>query len=195
MQMNDMKKSYEKEVAKLNDKIDYLLQCEEKFFYLKGRFIYKSFCDFIFLIFDINVEIKIEDKKALLEQFAIKKNVNLEKIKLIIEEIRKVYCQQTQESHWRPTEKEIKEYILALYDDKKGEQDLLKQFFESSAPETEIIELIKKNDDLTLVNNSNKEIKVKEKEKSKINSEINNMLGVERKERLLEILLDIFGFK
>ena len=193
--MNDMKKSYEKEVAKLNDKIDYLLQCEEKFFYLKGRFIYKSFCDFIFLIFDINVEIKIEDKKALLEQFAIKKNVNLEKIKLIIEEIRKVYCQQTQESHWRPTEKEIKEYILALYDDKKGEQDLLKQFFESSAPETEIIELIKKNDDLTLVNNSNKEIKVKEKEKSKINSEINNMLGVERKERLLEILLDIFGFK
>ena len=162
---------------------------------MKGRFIYKSFCDFIFLIFDINVEIKLEDKKALLEQFAIKNNVNLEKIKLIIEEIRKVYSQQTQESHWRPTEKEIKEYILALYDDKKGEQDLLKQFFEYSAPETEIIELIKKNDDLTIVNNSNKEIKVKEKEKSKINSEINNMLGVERKERLLEILLDIFGFK
>ena len=193
--MNVMKKSYEKEVAKLNDKIDYLLQYKEKFFYLKGRFIYKSFCDFIFLIFDINVEIKLEDKKALLEQFAIKNNVNLEKIKLIIEEIRKVYSQQTQESHWRPTEKEIKEYILALYDDKKGEQDLLKQFFEYSAPETEIIELIKKNDDLTIVNNSNKEIKVKEKEKSKINSEINNMLGVERKERLLEIFLDIFGFK
>ena len=73
VQMNVMKKSYEKEVAKLNDKIDYLLHYKEKFFYLKGRFIYKSFCDFIFLIFNINVEMKLEEKKALLEKFAIKK--------------------------------------------------------------------------------------------------------------------------
>ena len=115
----------------------------------------------------------------------------MKKLKLIIEEIRKIYNEQTQESHWNPSENEIREYILALYD-KKAEKDLLRKFFENSSPEKEIIKLIKKNNELAIVNFSNKEINEKENEKSNINNEINNMLGVERKKHLLKIFLDIF---
>ena len=60
-----MKKEHEKEIKKLNDKINDLLFYEEKYLCLKVKFIFKGFIDYLFLIFDIYIEIKNDDKKCI----------------------------------------------------------------------------------------------------------------------------------
>lgn len=81
------------------------------------------------------------------------------------------YKIQTKESNWIPKEIQIKEYILSFYNGFGYERDeklILESFFEKSCPEKEIIELIRKNNEFIINNNSNKEPKIKEVEKSKI---------------------------
>lgn len=63
--MKDIKKEHNSEILKLNDKINDLLFYEDKYMNLKGRFIYKSFIDYLFLILGINVDMKLEDKKII----------------------------------------------------------------------------------------------------------------------------------
>ena len=86
--IKDMDREHEKEIIQLNDKINDLLFYEEKYFYLKGRFIFKSFRDYLFLIFGINIEMKMEEKKYLLDDFSKKNHINLKRIKSMIEIIR-----------------------------------------------------------------------------------------------------------
>ena len=52
-------------VNKLNEKIEILLEDKKKYDTLKGIFIYRAFIDYLFLIFDIKIDLEYSDKKKL----------------------------------------------------------------------------------------------------------------------------------
>lgn len=55
--------SNKNEISKLNEKIENLSEDKKKYDNLKGRFIFKSFIDYLFLIYDISIDLKYDDKK------------------------------------------------------------------------------------------------------------------------------------
>ena len=191
-QIKNMTKEIEnnkKEIKHLNDKISNLLFFEEKYNLLKGRFIYKTFTDYLFLILGINIEIKFDDKLKLFKDNIEKNKINKVSLSLITY-ANKIYNSQTEESHWKPNQDDIRKYILSLYNEE--EKKLLLKFFEKAKPEDEIISLIKKNNEITKINNSKNTPEDKKKEIEIINSQIHHMIRDERRELLLNILKEIF---
>ena len=195
-EFDKQQKKLEEQQNEINELKKNLQGFEKKYNKLKGRFIYKSFYDYILLIFGIPIEESPKNKEILFEQNLELHKIKSKKFEFIVNDMKNSYLTQTGESHWVPEGEQIKEYILSLYnkfegDDEREEKKILKKFFEKSCPEKEIIQLIKKNNEFTLNNNSDKEPQIKEQAKKKINNEINNLINNARKVQLLKIIKEI----
>ena len=195
-EFEDRLKNQETKIKELNRETKELQSFKQKYQKIKGRFIYKSFYDYILLVFGIPIEENYKNKENLLENQLKKNEIKSKKFEFIINDMKNTYLSQNGESHCLPEENKIMEYILSIYNEyedghERDEKKFIKKFFETSHPETEIIELIKKNNEFTLNNNSDKEHLIKEKEKKRINDEINNLLNDVRKQELLKIIKEI----
>ena len=194
--LDNQKKNFENQQNEINDLKMKLYDFEQKYNNLKGRFIYKSFYDYILLIFGIPIEETSKNKEILLEKKMETFQIKSKTFEYIVHDMKNYYLTQTGESHWVPEAAQIKKYILSLYnefegDDERDEKKILKKFFEKCCPEKEIIQLIHKNNEFTLNNNSDKDPLIKKQDTIKINKEINNLLNNARKEQLLTIIKEI----
>ncbi len=194
-EMETNKKQHKKEIERVTNQVkelkNKLQSIEEKYYYLKGRFIYKNFYDYLLLIFGVPIDKNIKEKEDLLKKKMKELNINSDTLNYIIHDMKQQYKNQTLESHWLPKEEEIREYILYCYNENDEETTLLEKFFKICGPEKEIIELIRINNELTRNNLSLKNQGEKEKDKKTFNEQINNILNEKRKKELLEIIRKI----
>ena len=195
-ELKNQEKKMQNEIDQLKNQIKELQSFKQKYLKLKGRFIYKSFYDYILLIFGIPIEESYKKKETLFESQLKLYNIQSKKFEFLINDMKNSYLNQSGESHWIPEEKKIEKYLLSIYneyeeDQERDERKLLKRFFETSHPEKEIIELMKKNNEFILNNNSDKDHQTKDNEKIRINGEINNLLNNKRKQELLENIKEI----
>ena len=185
-----------KKINDLNNTIDELIQTENKYYQLKGRSIFKSFANYIYLIFGIKYELDNDDKLENLKEETQKLKIDFDKISIFVNYFTSLYKTQNKESHWDPSTKDINEYILLEFGNSKfTKEDIenLKTFFKDITPEKEIKDLINMDNELTHINVS-KEIKYEEKAslKNDIISKINNSIKEERKEKVLKELKKIY---
>ena len=185
------------ELKKLeNDKI--------KYDNLKGRFIFKSFVDYFFLIFDINIDLEYTDKKEMLKK---KSGKYFKEIKLIIQRMKDLYYEQTNIIHGIPTYDEITASILDQYDE--YEDYYMFEIMEKLKPQNEIKNIIIKNNELTKITlrhtiqsegakgvmlgkvSQQQEEKEKENAKKEINKQINALIPKGRKTELVKKLEEI----
>ena len=204
------KDSQKKEIDSLKGRIEIL---ENNLKDYKGRFIYKAFCDYIYLIFNININLKNKEKISKLLANAKDEGCDLIYILPIIKIMKSLYFEQTEKSHFIPSCEEVKNIILSYYNE---EDDIfIFQLFERLKPEEKIIEIIKKNNDLTklLISSDNAEQEIeeekikkepkekkrkkierqeeKEKKKNDIISEINNILSMDEKKNSIKVIKKI----
>ena len=189
-------KEMKKKINDLNNTIDELIQTENKYYQLKGRSIFKSFANYIYLIFGIKYELDNDDKLENLKEETQKLKIDFDKISIFVNYFTSLYKTQNKESHWDPSTKDINEYILLEFGNSKfTKEDIenLKTFFKDITPEKEIKDLINMDNELTHINVS-KEIKYEEKAslKNDIISKINNSIKEERKEKVLKELNKIY---
>ena len=108
--------SNKNEINKLNAKIEKLSEDKKKYDNLKGRTIFKSFIDYLFLIFDIKIDLNYSDKKEIIKK---KSGKYYRDIIVIIKRMKDLYHDQTKIAHDNPTYDEITSSILAQYVKKK----------------------------------------------------------------------------
>ena len=180
------KEKQNSKINELNKKVNELIKEKNRYDDLRGRFIFKGFCDYILLLFDININLKYKEKKKLISH---QKKINKNYFNFILSTInfmQSLYYQQTEESHYIPTNQEIKVIILNKYDEE--DDSFIFEIFKQIKPENIIRKIIIKNNELTKllisdINNEEKELK-----KNQIITEMNNLLTTSEKEKYLEIL-------
>lgn len=186
----------EKEIKNQNKKIESLTSEQKDYYALKGRFIYKCFSDYFFLIFGINYNEKLYNKKSNL--FSLSKNykINGFDLLLMISECRGEYYTQTDNAHWTPKEKDVKTIILSFFDKKTPTlSEKIIKIFEKLSPEKDIIYLLNKNDEITKIIVSDGTPDEKENKKKEIIDQINNYLNSDRRKNMLEEIKKIFPLK
>ena len=135
---------------------------------LKNRYIYKSFFEYFFMIYDINYNLKFNEKL-----YSLPKIPNQMILVSLFSKFNQIYNDQNQEAHCVPDEKEIKEAIL----NKKNEDDekLINALMSQLKPENFIQKIIIYHNKLTQVT-TNKNLINKTKEIENILNEMNNIM-------------------
>ena len=90
------------EIKTLKNKI---IDLENKYNNIKGRFIFKAFADYLFILFNINVKLKNKKKKKILKFKIEKAGCDSSYIIPIIKLMKYLYRNLTEESHYIPTNK------------------------------------------------------------------------------------------
>ena len=178
--------SLNKEVSSLKEEINKL---DTKLGKCRGRFIFKSFIDYIYVLFNINIDLKNKIKMQQLVDKAVKENYDISYILCIIKYIQKLYFNETENSHNIPRKEEIKEIILSQLDENSDK--IIFDMFDKLHPENVIQKIIEKNNDLTKLLISNSSEKERVEKKSLIISEINGMMSLEEKEKSVNIIKQI----
>ncbi len=155
-----------KKINELNSKIEKLLEDKKKYDNLKGRFIFKSFADYLFLIFDIKIDLEYTEKKKILKEKAEFAGIYYKDILLIIKRMKDLYYEQTNIAHANPTYEEIK-------------------------PQNDIKKIIIKNDELSKILLGNQSPEEKERKRKEINKQINELIPKDRKKELVNMLKKI----
>ena len=157
---------------------------------LKNRYIYKSFFEYFFMIYDINYNLKFNEKL-----YSLPKIPNQMILVSLFSKFNQIYNEQNQEAHYIPYEKEIKEAIL----NKKNEDDekLINALMSQLKPENFIQKIIIYHNKLTQVT-TNKNLINKTKEIENILNEINNIMGnkykADAQEKIEKIMKNIKFF-
>ena len=174
------------EINTLKNQLDKL---ETKFGKLKGRFIFKAFIDYIYILFNINIDLKNLIKASQLKIISQKKGYDISYILPIIKSLEILYHNESEESHKIPKKEEIKGIILAQFDEE--EDRFIFELFEKLHPENIIQKIIEKNNDLTKLFISNPSQDDREQKKSLIVSEINGIISSEDKNKSIKIIKQI----
>ena len=175
--------SNKNEIKKLNAKIEKLSEDKKKYDNLKGRSIFKSFIDYLFLVFDIKIDLNYSDKKEILKQ---KSGKYYRDIIVIIKRMKDLYNDQTKITHDSPTYDEITASILDQYDEE--EDHYIFEIMEQLKPQKEIKNIIIKNNELTKVMLGNESPSDKEQKKKDIDKQINTLIPNKRKKELVNML-------
>ena len=189
-EIESLKTSYKKERESLNQKFGKLKYDNNA---LKGRFIFKAFVDYIFLLFNIDFNLKYEEKKKLFKRNAKNKGLYYVEVFYIIQKMKDLYYKDTDISNKEYSLIEIKSMILEQFG--KPENKFVEEFFNLLNPEKDIQIILRKNNELTQImispSNNEEELKEKKRKKEKIISEINGILSKEKKEKLISLLNSI----
>ena len=194
-QMEELKKEMEKKMDKqkkeLNEKIDNLKNNYDR---LKRGFIFKGFLDYILLVFNIQIDLKYEDKIKLLKENTKKNEIDYPDIYFIVKSMKNLYSNTTNISHEKPTFEEIRKIILAQFHENEEDEIFLSNFFIKLKPEEHIQMIINKNNALTLILTS-REVSKKERELEacKIISEINCLLSADKKKEIIKKIKEIIN--
>ena len=180
------KEELKKEINILNTKIKKLEKDKIKYDNLKGGFVFKSFIDYLFLIFDINIDLEFRDKKLMLKE---KSGKYFKEIFVIIQRMKDLYYDQTNITHGIPTYDEITASILDQYDSE--EDSFIFKIMEKLKPQKEIKNIIIKNNELTKVMLGKESHEEKENMKKEINKQINELIPKNRKIELVKNLEEI----
>ena len=179
--------SQEKEINFLKKKVSEL---EANMIEFKGRFIFKAFLDYIYLLFNVNVNLKSNEK---INQLRCSKELDgyyYDYIYQIAIYMKKLYYKQTDQSHYLPSSTEIKTTILNCYN--KQEDEFIYEMFERLKPEKIIRQIIEKNNNLTkLLISSEYSNSEKDKQKLLIISEINKIMSDKIKNESISIIKEI----
>ena len=178
--------SLNKEINILNEKMNKLDANYDK---LKGRFIFRAFIDYIYVIFNININLKNTIKNKILIELAEKKKYNISYILVIIKFMEKLYYNETDNSHYIPKKEEIKGIILAQFNERNDK--FIFDLFQKLHPETIIQKIMEKNNELTKLFNSIPSKEERDKQKSLIMSEINGIISLKEKENSIKIIKEI----
>ena len=171
---------HKKEINLLKEKIKEL---ESNHNNLKGRFIFKAFGDYLFLLFDIDINLKYSVKKDLLKEKTKENGIEYYFVFYIVQKMKDLYYTETNISHNESSFEEIKSIILNQF---YGlDYDFMEKLFGQLNPEKDIQNILKKKKELTRIMISNDEKgtdeKKKDSKKLEIISEINTILLNEKK--------------
>lgn len=178
-----------KKINELNSKIEKLLEDKKKYDNLKGRFIFKSFADYLFLIFDIKIDLEYTEKKKILKEKAEFAGIYYKDILLIIKRMKDLYYEQTNIAHANPTYEEITSLILDQYDEE--DDYYMHEIIEKLKPQNDIKKIIIKNDELSKILLGNQSPEEKERKRKEINKQINELIPKDRKKELVNMLKKI----
>lgn len=181
---------HENKINLLNTEIERLKKIESENNKIRGRFVFKGFIDYVFLLFDIEINKKYEEKYELLKENVKKNKINFRDVFFMIQKIRQIYKSETNIAYKEYTLNEIKIIILDHFIE--SDYIFMEKFFEKLKPEKVIQFLMKKNNELTLLmmNNDTKE-EEKKKQRDEINKEINKSLSTEDKKDLISYLIEL----
>ena len=188
-ELDDQKIINMKLINEINTLKNQLDKLETKFDKLKGRFIFKAFIDYIYILFNINIDLKNSIKASQLKIISQKKGYDISYILPIIKSLEILYHNESEESHKIPKKEEIKGIILAQFDEE--EDRFIFELFEKLHPENIIQKIIEKNNDLTKLFISNPSQDDREQKKSLIVSEINGIISSEDKNKSIKIIKQI----
>ena len=190
-EINMLKEQDKKKANEINMLKEKINELETKYTNLKGRFIFKAFYDYIFLLFNVNIKLKNKTKNKSLIAKATKLGCNISYIFPIIKCMKLLYYKQTDKIHYTPTNEEIKTVILSQYD--KDEDSFIFELFKRLSPQNTIQKIIVKNNELTKLLISSVSSEEKNLQKSLIINEINTIISEEEKKKSISIIKEIIN--
>ena len=180
--------SQEKEINSLKKEINEL---KTKYNNIKGRFIFKAFADYLFIIFSINIKLKNKRKYKQLKARIKKIGCDSSYIFSIIKFMKSLYYNQTENSHYMPSIEEINNTILSQYN--KNDESFVFDLFQRLKPEKTIKEIIAKNNDLTKLLISKCSSTEKELQKNEIIETINKIITDDEKKKSIDVIKQIIN--
>ena len=195
-EINALKEKYliqENEINSLKKEINEL---KTKFNNMKGRFIFKAFADYLFIIFNINIKLKNKIKckqlKARINKLGCDSSYILSIIKFMkaLYYNKTLYNNQTESSHYIPSIEEINNTILSLY---KNDESFVFDLFQRLKPEKTIKEIMAKNNDLTKLLKSKCPSTEKKLQKNEIIEKINTIITDDEKKKSIDVIKQIIN--